>query len=96
MGIALANLVNTLNPELIVFGGIFEQGADLLLPTVEATMRERAFADLGERVRLKTTSFSKRPGIIGAAALALNAFFYQNSDVLPRKTAAHRSDEVWN
>ncbi|MBC7814807.1 MAG: ROK family transcriptional regulator [Burkholderiales bacterium] len=96
MGIALANLVNTLNPELIVFGGIFEQGADLLLPTVEATMRERAFADLGERVRLKTTSFSKRPGIIGAAALALNAFFYQNSDVLPRKTVAHRSDEVWN
>jgi N-acetylglucosamine repressor len=96
MGIALANLVNTLNPELIVFGGFFEQGADVLLPTVEATMRERAFADLGERVRLKTTSFSKRPGVIGAAALALNAFFYENSDVLPHKTVTHRSHEVWN
>ena len=75
MGIALANLVNVLNPELIVMGGIFAQGQDVLLPAVEATMRARAFAGLGERVTLQTA----RPdaGIIGAAALALDTFFYQ-------------------
>jgi predicted NBD/HSP70 family sugar kinase/biotin operon repressor len=75
MGIALANLVNVLNPELIVMGGIFAQGQDVLLPTVEATMRARAFAGLGERVTLQTA----RPGagITGAASLALNTFFYQ-------------------
>ncbi|MBZ0288163.1 MAG: ROK family protein, partial [Anaerolineae bacterium] len=75
MGIALANLVNVLNPELIVMGGIFAQGQDVLLPAVEATMKARAFAGLGDRVTLQTA----RPGagIIGAASLALNTFFYQ-------------------
>ncbi|MBL8164528.1 MAG: ROK family protein [Anaerolineae bacterium] len=79
MGIALANLVNILNPELIVMGGLFRQGRDLLLPTVEATIRARAFARLGERVGLQTASFDGRAGVIGAATLALNTFFYQQT-----------------
>jgi predicted NBD/HSP70 family sugar kinase len=77
MGIALANLVNILNPELILLGGIFYQGQDLLLPTVESTMHQRAFADLDQQVRLQPTSFGSRAGVVGAAALALAAFFYQ-------------------
>lgn len=77
MGIALANLVNVLNPELILLGGIFTQGHDLLLPTVETTVRQRAFANLGERVRIQPTHFSHNAGMIGSAALALTAFFYQ-------------------
>jgi glucokinase-like ROK family protein len=83
MGIALANLINVLNPELIVLGGIFAQGEDLLLPQIEATMRQRAFANLGERVRLQTTPFGWQAGVIGAAALALNTFFYQQPNRVP-------------
>lgn len=82
MGIALANLINTFNPELILLGGIFVQGRDLLLPAVEATMRRRSFADLGKHVRLATTGFGRQVGIIGAAALALNAFFFQNMELV--------------
>jgi glucokinase-like ROK family protein len=82
MGIALANLVNTFNPELIVLGGVLAQGQDLLLPPIESTMRQRAFANLGEQVRLQTTSFGRQAGVIGAAALALNAFFYQQPETL--------------
>jgi hypothetical protein len=44
---------------------------------VEETLRQRAFANLGERVRLQPTSFGRRAGVIGAAALALTHFFYQ-------------------
>jgi predicted NBD/HSP70 family sugar kinase len=80
MGIALANLVNVLNPDLIVLGGIFAQGQDLLLPTVEKVMRQRAFANLGAQVRIKTTSFGPQAGAIGAVALALDSFFYQLPD----------------
>lgn len=80
VGIALANLVNVLNPELIVLGGFLAQGQDLLLPAMETTMRQRAFANLGERVRLQTTSFGHRAGVVGAAALALNTFFYQQPE----------------
>jgi glucokinase len=83
MGIALANLVNVLNPNLIVLGGICAQGEDLLLPGIEVTMRQRAFAGLGERVRLQTTSFGTHAGTVGAATLALDALFYRQPDRLP-------------
>lgn len=78
MGIALANLVNLLNPPMIVLGGLFYQGQDLLLPTIEETMRKCSFSTLGEQVKLCVTSFGSRAGVIGAAALALYTFFYEN------------------
>lgn len=78
MGIALANIINILNPEQIVMGGLFAQAQDLLMPTVEATMRERAFANLGDRVDLHVTPFGYHAGVIGAAAVALQQYFYQS------------------
>ena len=76
LGVALANLVNILNPELIVLGGMFAQASDLIIPTVEKTMRQTAFAQLGERVCLQPTQFGWRAGVIGAASLALMGLFY--------------------
>lgn len=82
MGIGLANLVNTLSPELIVLGGVFAQGQDLLFPAVEQTLRQRAFANLGEHVRLQPPTFGQNASIVGAAALALNAFLYEQTEEL--------------
>lgn len=79
LGVALANLVNVLNPELILLGGMLAQGQDLILPTAERTMRSMAFAGMGEKVRLQITSFGWRAGVIGAASLALTRFFYQQA-----------------
>jgi len=80
LGIALSNLVNVLNPELILLGGLFSQGDDLILPVAEKIMRETAFAGLGEKVHLKPTSFGWRAGVIGASALALMTYFYQQPE----------------
>lgn len=80
LGIALANLVNVLNPELILLGGMFAQGSEFFLPVAERVMRERAFAGLGDRVRVQPTQFGWRAGVIGAASLALSAFFYHLED----------------
>lgn len=79
LGIALANLVNILNPDLIILGGMFAQGSDLLLPKVQATVRELAFAGLGENVDVQPTGFGWRAGVIGAASMALKEFFYEAS-----------------
>lgn len=76
-GIALANLVNVFNPELIVLGGIFTREYGLILPTVMETVKRHAFANLGEQVRLYVTEFDQEAGMIGAAALALDRFFYR-------------------
>ncbi len=81
LGIALANIVNMFNPELILLGGIFAQGKDLILPAAEKTMRQRSFPGLGSAARIQTTTFGWKAGLTGAAALALDTFFYQRTDL---------------
>ena len=77
LGIALANLVNIINPELILLGGMFAQGQDMILPVAEAKMRSAAFAGLGENVKIAPTKFGWQAGVVGAASLALTSFLYQ-------------------
>jgi predicted NBD/HSP70 family sugar kinase len=79
LGIALANLVNVLNPELILLGGMFAQGQDLFLPVAEQTLRQRAFGGLGRKVKLGVTSFGWQAGVVGAASVALASSFYHGS-----------------
>ena len=55
-------------------------GADLLLEPAQETMRKRAFAQLGDKVQVQTTSFNGDSGVVGAVALALNAFFFQPAE----------------
>ncbi len=80
LGVALANLVNVFNPERIVLGGVFAQGYDLFMPTLVETVSHRAFANLGEKVQFQTPSFGHLAGVVGAAALALESFFYQHPE----------------
>lgn len=80
LGVAVAGLVNLFNPQMILFGGIFAQGKDLLLDPIIQTVRHNAFGGLGNSVRMDATSFGWRAGVIGAASLALMCFFYQQSD----------------
>ncbi len=80
LGISLANLVNLLNPKLIVLGGMFTEAQDLILPIVKKTLEQTAFAGLGRKVELQATSFGLQAGIVGAAALALTSLFYLNPE----------------
>jgi predicted NBD/HSP70 family sugar kinase len=80
LGLAVAGLVNVFNPQMIIFGGIFAQGQDLLLPTVINTVRQTSFGGLGKRVQMQATTFGWKAGVIGAAALGLMYFFYQQAE----------------
>ncbi len=77
LGLALANIVNLFNPELILLGGIFSQGQDLFIKPTLDTIRQMSFGDLGKKVRLQAATFGWKAGVTGAAALALMQFFYQ-------------------
>lgn len=77
LGLALANVVNLFNPEMILLGGIFSQGQDLFIEPTLATIRQMSFGGLGKKVRLQATSFGWKAGVTGAAALALMHYFYQ-------------------
>ena len=80
LGIGLANLVNLLNPQMIVLGGLYIQGQDLILPVARQTLQTTAIAGLGKKVELIATSFGWQAGIVGAASLVLTNLFYLNPE----------------
>ena len=69
LGIALANLINALNPELILLGGGVMAGADLLLEPARGWARRYAFASAFTAAKIGLASLDKQSGIKGAAAL---------------------------
>ncbi len=83
LGVALAGLVNLFNPEMIILGGIFSSGEEYFLDTVRQVTSKMAFGRMGERVRICSTGFGWDASVLGAAALALMNFFYQQDQVKP-------------
>ena len=81
-GVALANLVDVLNPELILLGGLLEEGYDLLQQPIADTMRGFAFAGLGKQVEILPATFGPNCGEVGAAVLAFDEFFYGRRPVV--------------
>ncbi len=71
LGIALVDLINVLNPEVIVIGGGAAAGWDLFIPHVEDQIRSRAFLEPGMRAKLVRAVLDDDAGILGAAKMAL-------------------------
>lgn len=71
IGLGLANLVNVLDPELVVIGGGLVDAADLLLPRAEALVHAHALGgDLRPLVPVVAARLGERAGAIGAGLLA--------------------------
>ncbi|MBI2851773.1 MAG: ROK family protein [Chloroflexi bacterium] len=70
LGIGLANLVNLLNPEMIVIGGGLSKMGELLLEPARQVVRERAFPLLSRAVRILPAQLGDDAGVFGAAVFA--------------------------
>lgn len=70
LGLALANLVSLLNPEIIVVGGGVAAAGNLLLGPARATMRRWAQPLAVRQVRVVRSSLGSRAGLLGIARLA--------------------------
>ncbi|MEM7736786.1 MAG: ROK family transcriptional regulator [Deinococcota bacterium] len=75
LGIALANVVNTLSPNSIVLGGIYRDAHDILLAPLEQALRARILSDIADNVHIHIDTDS-HPDLTGAAHYALDQFFY--------------------
>jgi glucokinase len=71
LGVGVCNLVNMLNPDVVVIGGGVIAAGDLLLEPVRAVVAERALSPAREHVRIVPARFGAESGMLGAAALAL-------------------------
>lgn len=74
LGIALASLVNVLNPEVIVIGGGASAGWKLFIHYVEDQIHQRAFREPAARVQVVRASLGDDAGILGAAKLAFEHY----------------------
>jgi len=71
MGAVLADVVNLLNPEIIVIGGGISNAGDLVLNPIARVIRERAFQVSCRNLKIVLSKFRDKAGIIGSAYLVL-------------------------
>ena len=71
LGVALAGLVNVLNPERIVVGGGVAQAGEQILGPARRTMRERAMSIPAETVAIVEAELGNDASVVGAALLGL-------------------------
>lgn len=73
-GIAVGNLINLFNPEVIVLGGgIIEQLEHEMLPIIEKTAKKHALPGTARGIEIMATRLGDDAGITGGAVLALRS-----------------------
>jgi len=72
LGIGLANLINILNPEMIVIGGGVVNGWQLFEKHMKHEVSERAFPLLADLVTIVPAECGDDAGLLGAAKLAFD------------------------
>ncbi len=68
-GITMANIVNILDPEIIVLGGGSIEASDLFLPKAKKIMREHILSPLSKKIKISRSKLGQQAGAIGAALL---------------------------
>lgn len=71
LGIGVVNLVNILNPEMVIIGGSVAGMGDILLGPVRQVVKEKAFPLLSQAVKIVPARLGNDAGIFGAAIFAL-------------------------
>lgn len=73
LGLMLAGLINTLNPESIVIGGGVSGGWDLFIPHLRAEIIARCYKEPAQRVNIVRSELGDDAGILGGVRLGFQA-----------------------
>jgi predicted NBD/HSP70 family sugar kinase len=77
LGIGIANLVNALNPEIVVFGGILSLAKEFLLPAMKAEIDCRALRWSRENTRIEIAENGTGACMIGGVATVYHRMLSQ-------------------
>jgi predicted NBD/HSP70 family sugar kinase len=77
LGIKIASLVNLLNPEMVVIGGGLEEAGDVFLNKVTLTVKEWAFREVTEDLKIVYSQLRENSVALGAASLVMQRLFAQ-------------------
>lgn len=87
IGLALANLVNLVNPEVVVVGGELGTSGELLLGSLRARVERNAVAPAAACVRVVPAQLGDRAEALGAALLVLREPTRNGEAVMTRLAA---------
>ena len=77
LGIKIAYLVNFLNPEVVVIGGGLEDAGENFLNKVSSTVKEWAFREATEDLKIVYSQLRENAVALGAASLVMQRTFAQ-------------------
>jgi glucokinase-like ROK family protein len=77
LGIGIASLLNALNPELVVLGGMLSLAADFLLPVVETEIQNRALRWNRESARVVRAAHGSDACVKGGIAVVYQSVLLQ-------------------
>ncbi|NLU53621.1 MAG: ROK family protein [Clostridiaceae bacterium] len=75
LGKAVANLINTINPQKIVLGKRFSEYSELVIDTIRETALKYALPYPSERTEIIPSSFGEDSSALGAAIIPLRKLF---------------------
>ena len=73
LGLAVANLITTLNPATVIIGGTVSDVGSLLMDPLSARVRQYSYPSAARRVRLSASQLGPDATVLGAVALALQS-----------------------
>ena len=73
LGLVIANAASVLDPEIVVLGGGVPEAGEIWLAPLRASFRRNAVAPIAERTQIVTAGLGYHAGVLGAAALAVEA-----------------------
>lgn len=79
LGIAIAALVNTLNPKAVIIAGGVAAAWDLYIDELKAELGRRAFPEPVNRARIVRAALGDDAGVLGAAKLTFKNIYAQRS-----------------
>jgi predicted NBD/HSP70 family sugar kinase len=77
LGIGLANLVNTLNPDMVVFGGILSLAKEFLLPVIQQTIGERSLRWSFRTAQIVVAAHGSDACVMGGVAMVYDHILRQ-------------------
>jgi predicted NBD/HSP70 family sugar kinase len=85
LGVGIANLINALNPERVVFGGILSLASDFLLPVIDEVVKTRALKWSRRGLKIICAEYG-----FDASAMGGIAKVYQHVLSQPKAAGANR------
>jgi glucokinase len=70
LAIGIANIVHTVNPEMIILGGGVMKSGDVILEPLKDKVKDFVYPSLRDSIQIKRAALDQKAGLIGAGLLA--------------------------